>query len=218
MKELDVKEFIQKHKKDWVLISMTIFVTIFMIVGLSYISSTAVSNGNTIAGIYVPIEFLESRNRAASAAEKITSLTNISASNLERINDADQRGDYAEGVNLVVKEIERNREIGDAAVDLSEELREMAKNLNVVRPAEVGSIGFRAVTTGIELVQRLVSYNNNTQELLSTLQTRLNSGGDERTHARIEELISALNEEAKAINRLDSEYRDLMTQFDGLTG
>ena len=216
--KLEVKRFVNKHKKDWVLIAVTAFATVFTIIGLSYVSGTAVSNSSITASVYVPLDFLESRNRAADAAQRITDLTNISASNLGSISDADQRGDYAGGIKLVSAEIERNKKIGDAAIDLSEELREMAKNLNSVKPSDASSLGFRAVTTGIELVQRLVSYNNNMHELLNTLQTRLNNGGDDSTRARIEELINALNDEAKVINQLDSDYKNLMGQFDNLTG
>jgi predicted PurR-regulated permease PerM len=212
-----VKDFLENHRKDWILIAATVFTTILLIVGLGFISSPAVSNTSITASVYVPSGFLESRKRAADAADNITNLINISAGNLELISGADQRGDYTTGLSLVAAEIDRSVEVRSTAVDLSEELSDMAKGLRDVRPSEASAIGFSAVTTGIELVQRLVSYNNNLQELLNTLQSRLENEGDEQTRARITELINALNEEARVINNLNSEYKDLMVQFDGLT-
>ena len=74
-----------------------------------------------------------------------------------------------------------------------------------------------AITTGIELVQHLISYNNTTRDLLYTLELRFSTGDDEETREKIEELITDMNEEADVINNLGSEYRGLMIQFDALT-
>ena len=215
--ESDTKEFIEKHKKDFVMIAIAVLSTLVLVGGLRLISGTTVSSGPLTASVYVPIEFLEARLRAANAADKLVDLTEQSAANLSSISGADQRGDYIRGLELVTAEIERGRDIRNTAVDLSEELRDMAKGLATVTPKEATAVGFAAVTTGIELVQRLISYNNNLQQLFNTLEARLQNEGDEYTRARINELIGALNEEAVVINNLGSEYKDLMIQFDGLT-
>ena len=215
--ESDTKEFIEKHKKDFVMIAIAMLSTFVLVGGLRYISGTTVSSGSLTASVYVPIEFLEARSRAANAADKLVDLTEQSAANLSSISGADQRGDYVRGLELVTAEIERGNDIRNTAVDLSEELLDMAKGLAIVTPKEATAVGFAAVTTGIELVQRLISYNNNLQELFNTLEARLQNEGDEYTRARINELIGALNEEAVVINNLGSEYKALMIQFDGLT-
>lgn len=214
-----IKEFIEKYKKERTLvtITITILVTFILVGGLQYLSGEASSNSSLTASVNVPIEFLEARRRAANASDKIANLTQESADNLTNVNAADQRGDYARGLEIVSAEIDRSDEIRDTALDLSEELRDMAKILGTVSPKEAASLGFTAVTTGIELVQRLISYNNNLQELFNTLQARLENEGDEKTRARIEELVNTLNEEAAVINNLSREYKDLMIQFDGLT-
>ena len=213
----ETKEFIENHKKEFVLIAITILSTFVIIGGLRFMSGEAASRVPLTASIYVPVEFLEARIRAANAADKLINLTELSAANLSSISGADQRGDYVRGLELVATEIERNREIRNTGVDLSEELRDMAINLATVSPKEATAVGLTAVTTGIELVQRLVSYNNNLQELFNTLNARLQNEEDENTRERINELISALNEEATVINNLGSEYKALMIQFDVLT-
>lgn len=211
------EEFLHKNKTNLTLIASTILITVILVVGLYYVSSFEASGESITASIYVPIEFLEARRRAVNSANKIISLTEQSASNLEHINGADQRGDYTKGLELVTAEIDRGEDIRNTAVDLSEDLRDMAVTLGEVRPSDAATIGFRAMTVGIELVQRLISYNSNLQELFNTLQTRLESNGDEQTRTRIIELIGALNDEALVINNLGSEYGNLMIQFDGLT-
>lgn len=210
-----LRRIIDKYRKEWLLVGATILATVLLIVGFNYLPSAAVGNGSGV--VNVPVEFSEARRRAGNAADKITGLTNISRSNLERISEADRSGDYTAGLALIVGEIDRNEEVRETAVDLSEELRDMAKHINYVQPSEASAIGLSAVTTGIELVQRLINYNNNSQELLNTLRSRLENKGDEETRERIEELIGAMNEEAGIINNLGSEYKDLMLQFDGLT-
>lgn len=210
-------EFLQINKTNLTIIAFTILTTIILVAGLRYVSSFEADSRSITASIYVPIEFLEARRRAVNSADKITGLTEQSASNLEYINGADQRGDYTKGLELVTAEIDRGEEIRNTAVDLSEHLRDMAVTLGEVRPGDAATIGFRAMTVGIELVQRLISYNNNMRELFNTLQTRLESNGDEQTRIRIVELIEALNNEALVINNLGSEYRNLMIQFDSLT-
>jgi len=215
--KIELREFLDKRKKEWPLIASTIAITILLIGGLSYASRTAGGNSSVIASVYVPVEFLESRKRAADAADVIASLTEESAEKLSLVNGADQRGDYIAGLSIVREEIDRGVDIRNTAVDLSEELREMAITLGTVQPNSASAVGFQAVTVGIELVQRLVSYNNNLQELLGTLQARLENNGGEQTGARIEELVSALNEEAQVINSLSIEYKQLMVQFDELT-
>jgi len=100
---------------------------------------------------------------------------------------------------------------------LSLELSEMARYIDAVDPEKASTVALNAVTTGIELVQHLISYNNTTRDLLNVLQSRFRTGDDEETRIRIDGLITEMNGQADTINNLGSEYRGLMLQFDGLT-
>ena len=93
----------------------------------------------------------------------------------------------------------------------------MALRLGEVKPKEAATVGLEATTNGLELVQRLINYNNFTQELLGVLQTRLKSNGSPQTRERIEQIILRMNQEVEAVNKLNERYREQMKEFDRLT-
>lgn len=210
-----LKEFIDRYRKEWPLVAVTIVFTILLVIGFSFIPNL-VSGINSIRS-NVPEEFLDARSRAGDAANRITNLTDTYGEGLEKISEAERNGNYTAGLNLIFDETNKNEEVRQAAVDLSKELNGMAVHLNAVQPEMATAVALSAITTGIELVERLISYNNNTRDLLNTLQLRLRDGDDEKTRKNIEALISEMNEQANVINSLGREYRDLMIQFDGLT-
>lgn len=181
------------------------------------VASGAFSGTGTKAPAVVPQEFLEARARAATISEEIVALTRESSDSLGKISDADSAGRYSEGLNLVLVEVGRNSVIREKAVDLSEELKNMAVSLEGVSPDEAAQVGLRAVTSGLEMVQRLVNYNNYTYDLLNALQARLGANNAQEKRANIESAIEKMNQEAAKINELNAEYNRLMEEFDKLT-
>ena len=165
---------------------------------------------------HVPQEFYDARGRAAEISSRIVQLTDASVQTLRLISAADEAGNYRRGLTLVTEEVDRNKEIKNQAVKLSEEVKTMALNLGVVKPEKAASVGLRAATTGLELAQRLVNYNNYAQELLAVLQTRFKSSGSPETRQRIEQIILRMNQEAETINNLNERYQEQIREFDKL--
>lgn len=167
---------------------------------------------------YVPQEFYSARDRAAEVSTRIDQLTNASVITLGQISKADEKGDYRRGLQLVQEEIDRNEAIKEEAVKLSEELKTMALNLGAVRPKKGAEAGLQAATTGLELTQHLIAYNDLSQELLGAIQERLKKNGLSETRQKIEAVILRMNEEAATINSLNEKYQEEMGQFDKITG
>ena len=165
---------------------------------------------------YVPQEFYDARGRAAEISSRIVQLTDASVQTLGLISAADEDGNYRRGLTLITEEVDRNNEIKNQAVKLSEEVKTMALNLGTVKPEKAASAGLQAATTGLELAQRLVNYNNYSQELLAVLQARLRSNGSPGTGERIEQIILKMNQEAEAINDLNERYQEEIREFDRL--
>ena len=165
---------------------------------------------------YVPQEFYDARGRAAEISSRIVQLTDASVHTLRLISTADEAGNYRRGLTLITEEVDRNNEIKSQAVKLSEEVKTMALNLGAVKPEKAASAGLQAATTGLELAQRLVNYNNYSQELLAVLQARLKSNGAPGTREKIEEIIIKMNHEAEAINDLNKRYQEEIRKFDRL--
>ncbi len=216
MQYVRLKEFAIQHKKEWILMAITLISTAFLIVGFHFLPSLT-SKINS-ANSSVPEEFLSARSRASDAANRITGLTDTYVGSIEKIREAEKNGKFSLGLSLILDEVNKNEEVRKAAEDLSVELSNMAQHLGVIQPVKAAEVALNAVTTGVELVQHLISYNNTTRDLLNTLQLRFSTGDDEATRAKIEKLISDMNREADVINSLGSEYRGLMLQFDALTG
>lgn len=165
---------------------------------------------------HVPQEFYASRDRAAEISARIVQLTDASVVTLGQISAADEKGDYKRGLELVNQELERNSEIKNQAFKLSEELKAMLLNLGAVKPDKAVEVGLQATTSGLELAQRLVTYNSYAQELFAVLQTRLEKNGTPHTRQKIEEIILKMNKEAEAINNLNGRYQEETREFDRL--
>ena len=167
---------------------------------------------------FVPQDFTDARGRGAIIAEEIVASSEASIANLENISQADEKGNYTDGLNLVSKEIQDNEAAFVKAYDLSTQLGVMTNNLNSVKPENAARIGLEAVLNESQIVQRLINYNADVRQLLDVLLSRFsNSGSVPNAKEKVKELISSMNDEAKAINDLNNKYKDLMSQFDNLT-
>ncbi len=210
-----LKKFYKEHKRE----STLAFIALIIIVGVVWLLVGALGTNidEHTKPSFVPQEFTDARLRAIGTAEKLVGLTAEAAINIEKISIADQDGDYARGSYLVADERERNQGVRDTAVELSENLHDMANLLLEVRPQQASAVGFQAVTLGIELVQRMISYSNNIQELLIVVDARLRSGGTVDYDKQIQGLVGRINADVAEVNRLNQEYRGLMRQFNKLT-
>jgi len=203
------KEFIDAYRKQLTLVGVVILSTAVFVIALTYLPSFG-------GGGDVPESFSQARIRAGDAANRISEITDTYKASIEAIAEAERSGNYSAGQNLILQEVEKNEKVSEIAGDLAEELGDMARSAQGIRSDETKEVALSAVSTGIELVQHIITYNNATRELLSVLEVRLENGGGIDSRAIIEELISILNEEADTINRLGGEYRELMSQFDKL--
>jgi len=208
--KLQFKEFIDNHRKEITIVGATVLSAAVLVIGLSFMPGT-IGGGKS-----VPQEFIDSRVRAGDAANRISDLTSTYKDNLESIAEAERNGEYSKGIGIITDEITKNEKVRDIAGDLAEELNSMAKDLDKIQPEKARSVALKAVTTGIDLVQNIITYTNDSNHLLDLLKNRFQNGGD-ANRTEIENLISTLNGEADVINKLGSEYRGLMVQFDGLT-
>ncbi len=167
---------------------------------------------------FVPKDFTDARGRGAVIAEEIVASSEASIANLSVISQADEKGNYEDGLNLVSKEIQDNETARAKAYNLSNQLEIMANNLNSIKPEDASRIGLEAVLNESQIVQRLLNYNADVRQLLDVLLSRFsNSGSVPNAKEKVKELISSMNNEAKAVNDLNNKYKDLMSRFDKLT-
>jgi len=165
---------------------------------------------------FIPQPFLEARARGSVFAENIIKLTEKSLDNLKLISDEDRAGNYSRGIDLIIGELSRNEITRHNALGLSKELEIMASLLAEVKPREAIDVGFQAILSQSQTVQRLLNYNNDIYQLLDILRIRFENRGSSGAE-RVGGLLSKMNDEAKAVNELNAKYAELMAKFDSLT-
>lgn len=167
---------------------------------------------------FVPPEFLEAKSKGAVIAERIVSLSKESITNLAEMSAEDEIGNYTAGLELILKEVERNKEARDEALELSKELGKMTASLTQVKPEAATRAGLEAIINESQIVQRLINYNSYIFQLLDILQGRFTGGSSgPGTDEKVKELIGKMNEEAKAVNELNEKYKIQMSEFNKLT-
>ena len=165
----------------------------------------------TIDAKSIPDDFLMARQEASLIAEDIVSMANESSGNLSEISRLDQEGKYAEALNLVSQEIERNRQAREKAISLSSQLEVMAKNIAGISPASAGQTALQAVTSETALISRLITYNEYLSQLLEVLRDKFTGANNGNS---IPDLISKINDEVKSINDLNRKFNSLIKEFD----
>lgn len=164
----------------------------------------------------MPLEFVEARIAGAQVAAKIVELASLSLQNLQTISLLESDRNYEEAIAAVGQEVIRNKEARQEAVRLSNYLDQMAKNLSDIKPRRARDLATEAVGLEVQLINRLISYNdelNNLFELLKAkFENKIKNGED-----RLRELVLLLNQETNTINNLNQKFIKLMTEFDQAT-
>jgi len=159
----------------------------------------------------IPPEFLEARREASLTAKDIVALSSESANSISEIANLDQQGRYQEALALISRELENNRQARNRAINLSVQLEKMARNIDKISPTSAAQLALQAVSSETTLISRLISYNDYLNQLLEVLRAKFagRKGNDGLT-----ELINKINNEAMAINDLNTGFNDLMKEFD----
>ena len=160
----------------------------------------------------IPTEFLKARQEASLVAQVIVGLSSDSAKKIEDISALNSQGRYTEALNLVVAEMDRNREIRQKALELSSNLEVMASNSAKIYPDSSARNAIEAITVETTIISKLVDYNDYLNQLLEILKARLL--GQQNAMGQVSGLVEKINNEAKEVNDLNQKFNDLMDKFD----
>ncbi|MCR4275755.1 MAG: hypothetical protein NUV83_03380 [Candidatus Wolfebacteria bacterium] len=162
----------------------------------------------------IPADFLKARQQASLIAQDIVGTANESSRNLEKISELDGERKYADAIKLVAQELEHNNQARQRAVYLSSQLETMAKNVPSISPDSSAQKALEAVSLETTLINRLITHNDYLNQLLGILRDKF-LGQNKNSHDKIAELVSKINEEAKAINEINQKFNDKLSDFDG---
>ncbi|MFA5386094.1 MAG: hypothetical protein WC297_00205 [Candidatus Paceibacterota bacterium] len=161
----------------------------------------------------VPKEFLEARANASPIAQDIVNNSNDLTKSLDQVAQFDSEKKYTEAINFLTKEIDRNKDINQKAIKLSEELGKMATAVPNISPASASQLALQAISSETTLISRLIVYNGYLGQLLEEL--RLKFLGQKTDGQTIKDLIGKINDEVKNINALNVQFNSSMDKLDG---
>lgn len=159
-----------------------------------------------------PKEFLEARIQTIGAVNNLAQLMNNSLSNLEKVSGYIEKNNDIEAKALIDFEFAQRKERQNAAVLLASNLEQMARSATAIKSGGARSEAVEAITSGISMVSRMVSYSNNLERLFGELQQKAN--GANPATLNLNTLSTNLNNDAKAINELSEEFNDALRQLD----
>ena len=167
-------------------------------------------------GKLVPGNFAQLRIDGAKVADNIARLSSVSLGSLEAISKYDKEKKFEEALKLVEDELTRNREARQEAFKLSNYLDQMARLLEEIRPRRARDLATQALGQEVNLINRLIVRNDLLEQLFGVLKIKF-EGKSQNSEERIKILVSNINEEAIAINRLNKHLNLTMEKFDALT-
>ena len=191
-----------KLKRFWKLAVFAVCAALLLIILPLLISSGANS---------IPPEFNEARERGAKISKDIVSHYSQSAVMLREISELDSKGEYLEGLKIVLDQIEVNAEARSKAQSLATELEKMTRAASLISSQSLRAKALEAVSIEINLVTQLVAYNEYTNQLLDALRSKFIS---EPERTAVEDIISQMNSAASEINLLNEKFNAIMKEFD----
>ncbi len=153
----------------------------------------------------VPAEFLEANRQGVAIAEKIVTLSRQSSDRIATISALDKENKISEALDLVYQELQHNKEMREQAITLSAELQRMTETLPDIQPEQVRLRALQAINAEVSLMNRLIDYNDYLYQLLTILRDKFLYNIAPPRH-KIDDLIAKINDEAKAINDLNSQF------------
>ncbi len=167
-------------------------------------------------GRFVPKEFIEARAQGSLVADRVAWLSSVSLQNLQKVSELEKNFQYEEAIELVSQELARNKEARDEAIKLSNYLDQMAKLLSEIKPRAARDLAAEAVGVEIQVINRLISYNEYLRNLFELLKAKF-EGKIKNGDDRLKELLLLINQETNYINSLNKRFNERMGEFDELT-
>ena len=162
----------------------------------------------------VPAAFIEDRQAAAAMSQRIVEITESVSSRIGEANGHEKVGNRDGALSLMEQAHTENNEARLKAVELSAQLKKLTESLSGIHSGTSQQYGIRAISQGLILVNEYITYNQYLGTFLDTLANSFGGGTTDAERSAIEAALSAVNQEAVAINRMNQLFQDAMSEFD----
>lgn len=189
---------------------MTITLAVVFLVGGGYAASRffGLSGG-------IPKEFTAARLQGALISQNIVNLSNQSVLDLVEIGKLDQNHQFTDALNLTTNVLKKSQDIRDQAVALSGQVETMTKALSQMRSTEARQVALESITNRLALISRLINYSGYLGQLLDSLRSKF-GGLSVPKGQSVDELITQINAEVRAINSFNGQATQAMERFDAI--
>lgn len=162
-----------------------------------------------------PADFLEARIKAIGASNSLAQMVEASLGNLQKVDSYVKNNEDKQAMTLITYEYNQREQKQTAAVTLAAHLDQMAKTAPTIESSRARGYAMQAITSGIAMVSRMISYNSNLDILFEAVETKITTG---QAGPEARALITELNNDASVINTLNTEFNTLLGKFDRVYG
>jgi len=172
----------------------------------------AVTFGFSKSKTNIPELFISERASGANIATELAKEVNVSVDALLEIDQLDREGRVFEARQIVSEQLSKVNQYQVITIDLADHLGSMAKASATIKPEEAKQLAIEAISTGVAMVSRLITYNALMDELFQTLDAKFLTG---RVNGKsINNLVTELNNSARDINELNTSFNAILDNFD----
>lgn len=168
------------------------------------------TNGNYRGSFYA------AQTKIQSLISKINLLASQSSDQLQLIQDKQKNGDIKTALNLVIDEKERNRQINESAIQLTEELKQLAKLLvKFSNPSDRQKIE-TAIQYQINAINHLLNYGSGVDALLKELALKYESTLDNKPfeiRKDVDNLYLLIKQEIEAADANSQKFIQSLTEI-----
>jgi DNA repair ATPase RecN len=162
----------------------------------------------------IPAQFTAARTQGAIIAQTIVSTSNSSTATLAQISKYDQEGNYTDALASTTALIAQSADLRTQAVDLSNQVSQMTQSLSGINSDAARQAALEAISSRLALINELISYSNDLDKLLTTLQARFS--GTPESNATVQAIVDQINTDVNAINNFNAQATQAMQQFDAI--
>ena len=133
-------------------------------------------------------------------------MSDKAVSQLDKMRSLEKEGNYYMALDVVNQELRRVSDMREKANELLAKLTEMTNTLPDVKEGRVREAALRAINYELDLINNLLSYNNDLDAMLKLTSAKILYNED--VASRFNSLMSKLNRDAEIINDLNQKFND----------
>ncbi len=160
----------------------------------------------------VPLAFVNARGQGAIIAQSIVSTSNGSTATLEKIDQYDKEGNYAQALTLTQGLVSQSQDLRNQAINLSNQIEAMTQSLSGIKDFAAQQDALEAISSHLALINQLINYSGDLGKLLDTLQARFS--GQAWTSGEVTSQVAQINIDINAINNFNNQAQQAMQAFD----